>query len=57
MYFAGSLKPDVATACPVFMGANFLHAEERLLSPAALKIAPQTPPPASSEVLAALTIA
>jgi hypothetical protein len=57
MYFANKEYPFVITASPVFIGASLSHAFCSLSAPAAAKIAPQTPPPALSSVLAAFTIA
>ena len=55
--FAASAKPGVMAAPPVRMGASLLQASCSFLAPAALKMAPQTPPPMIRAVLAAFTIA
>jgi len=55
--FAGRSKPGVIAAPPVLMGETLSQAACSFAGPAALKIAPQTPPPIARSVLAALTIA
>jgi hypothetical protein len=57
MCLAGRLHPSVMTACPTLhlpMLSQFLCS---FSAPAAEKIAPHTPPPIFSAVLAALTMA
>jgi len=53
---AGKANPDVTTASPVAQPPMAAHATSSW-GPAAAKIAPHTPPPRRSPVLAALTIA
>ena len=47
----------VITASPIWIGASASQAFCSLSAPAALNIAPHTPPPILSDVLAALTMA
>ena len=57
MYLEGRLNPGVITAEPVGQYPILLQASVNSLYPASEKILPHTPPPASKEELAALTIA
>ena len=56
MHRAGRAKPGVARASPVGQRPSAAHASARP-GPAAAKIAPHTPPPASRAELAAFTMA
>src|SRR5262245_47856561 len=56
MYRAGSRKPSVSLASPVWQPPSAAHARSSS-GPAAAKIAPHTPPPRARRPLAALTIA
>jgi len=47
MCLAGNANPGVITASPVLIGASFSQADLNSETPAALNMAPQTPPPHS----------
>ena len=57
MYLAGRSKPGVITVSPGCIGESASQAPRSRSAPAALKMAPHTPPPSRRSVLAALTMA